>query len=36
MISRNPYSNIVNIIHGFAYGIYIEGISKWGIDSLFW
>ena len=36
LLSRNPYSNIVNIIHGFAYGVYIEGISKWGIDPLFW
>ena len=36
LLSRNPYSNVVTIIHGFSYGVYIEGISKWGIDPLFW
>lgn len=36
LLSRNPHSNIVNIIHALAYGIYIEGISKWGMAALFW
>ena len=36
LLSRNPHSNIVNIIHAVAYGIYIEGISKWGIAPLLW
>lgn len=36
MISRNYHSKIVIIIHAFAYGVYIEGLSRWGIGSLFW
>ena len=36
LLSRNPHSNIVNIIHAVAYGVYIEGISKWGMAALFW
>ena len=36
MISRNYHSKIVIIIHAFAYGVYIEGISRWGIGPLFW
>ncbi len=36
LLSRNPHSNLVNIIHSFAYGVYIEGLSKWGLASLFW
>ena len=36
LVSRNHHSNIVNIIHAYSYGIYIEGISKWGMGAVFW
>ena len=35
IISRNYHSNIVVIIHAFAYGVYIDGISRWGFASIY-
>jgi hypothetical protein len=35
IISRNYHSNIVVIIHAIAYGVYIDGISKWGYASIY-
>ena len=36
MVSKNYHSKIVIISHSLSYAIYIEGISKWGISSLYW
>jgi hypothetical protein len=36
MVSKNYHSKIVIISHSIAYAVYIEGISKWGIDPLYW
>ena len=36
LVSRNYKSKLVIIIHAIAYAIYIEGISKWGFDKIFW
>ena len=36
LVSKNYHSKIVIITHAISYGIYIEGISKWGIDPLYW
>ena len=36
MVSKNYHSKIVIISHAIAYAVYIEGISKWGIDPLYW
>jgi hypothetical protein len=35
IISRNYHSNIVVVIHAFAYGVYIDGISRWGFASIY-
>lgn len=35
IISRNYHSNIVVIIHAIAYGVYIDGISRWGYASIY-
>ena len=35
IISRNYHSNIVVIIHAIAYGVYIDGISRWGFASIY-
>ena len=35
IISRNYHSNIVVVIHAFAYGVYIDGISRWGYASIY-
>jgi hypothetical protein len=36
LVSRNYKSKIVIILHAISYAIYIEGISKWGFDKIFW
>jgi hypothetical protein len=36
LVSKNYHSKIVIITHAVAYAIYIEGISKWGIATIFW
>lgn len=36
LVSKNYHSKIVIVSHAISYAIYIEGISKWGIDSLYW
>jgi len=36
LVSKNYHSKIVIITHAISYAIYIEGISKWGIDSIYW
>ncbi len=36
LVSKNYHSSIVIIIHSLSYGVFIEGISKWGFDSIAW
>ena len=36
LVSKNYHSKIVVIAHAIAYAIYIEGISGYGFDSIFW
>ena len=36
LVSKNYHSKIVVIAHAIAYAIYIEGISVYGFDTLFW
>ncbi len=36
LVSKNYHSNIIIIIHSISYGIFIEGISKWGFDKIAW
>jgi hypothetical protein len=36
LVSKNYHSKIVIITHAISYAIYIEGISKYGFDSIFW
>jgi hypothetical protein len=36
LVSKNYHSKIVIITHAISYAIYIEGISKWGIDTIYW
>lgn len=36
LVSRNYKSKLVITIHAIAYAIYIEGISRWGFDKIFW
>jgi hypothetical protein len=36
LVSKNYHSKIVIITHAVAYAVYIEGISKWGIASIYW
>ena len=36
LVSKNYHSKIVIITHALAYAVYIEGISKWGIASIYW
>ena len=36
LVSKNYHSSIVIIIHSVSYGVFIEGISKWGFDSIAW
>jgi len=36
LVSRNYHSKIVIIAHSISYAIYIEGISGFGFDSIFW
>jgi hypothetical protein len=36
LVSKNYHSKIVIITHAVAYAIYIEGISKWGIATIYW
>lgn len=36
LVSKNYHSKIVIITHAISYAIYIEGISKWGIDAIYW
>lgn len=36
LVSKNYHSKIVIITHALAYAIYIEGISKWGIATIYW
>ena len=36
LVSKNYHSSIIIIIHSISYGIFIEGISKWGFDSIAW
>ena len=35
IISRNVHSKIVIIIHAIGYGVYIDGISRWGFASIY-
>lgn len=35
LLSRNSNSNIVLIIHAISYGIYIDGISRWGFAAIY-
>jgi hypothetical protein len=36
LVSKNYHSQIVVIAHAISYAIYIEGISGYGFDSIFW
>jgi hypothetical protein len=36
LVSKNYHSKIVIITHAISYAIYIEGISKYGFDSIYW
>jgi len=36
LVSKNYHSSIVIVIHAISYGVFIEGISKWGFDSIAW
>ena len=36
LISKNYHSKLVIVIHSIGYGVYIEGISAWGYDKIFW
>ena len=36
LVSKNYHSKIVVIAHAISYAIYIEGISGYGFDPLFW
>jgi hypothetical protein len=36
LVSKNYHSSIIIIIHSISYGVFIEGISKWGFDSIAW
>jgi hypothetical protein len=35
LISRNHHSNVVIAIHAISYGVYIDGISRWGFDPIY-
>jgi hypothetical protein len=36
LVSRNYHSKIVVIAHAISYAIYIEGISGYGFDKIYW
>ena len=36
LVSKNYHSKVVIITHSISYAIYIEGISGYGFDTLFW
>lgn len=36
LVSKNYHSRIVVIAHAISYAIYIEGISGYGFDAIFW
>ena len=35
LISRNYHSKLVIIIHAIAYGVFIDGITRWGFASIY-
>lgn len=36
LVSKNYHSKVVIVSHAISYAVYIEGISKWGIDPIYW
>jgi hypothetical protein len=36
LVSKNYHSKVVIITHSISYAIYIDGISGYGFDTLFW
>jgi len=36
LVSKNYHSKIVVIAHAISYAIYIDGISGYGFDPIFW